>query len=1054
MRFCGACGAPLPVADAPDVRKLVTLVFSDLKGSTQLGEGRDPEAIRGIMSRYFEGMREVIERHGGTVEKFVGDAVMAAFGIPRMREDDALRAVRAALEMRGEQARLNEEFERRFGARIEVRTGLNTGRVIAGDPSRGQSFATGDAVNVAARLEQAAAAGEILIGAETYDLVRDAVEVEPAEPLALKGKSEPLPAYRLLALRGVRPALATKIAAPLVGRDAELAQLVDAFERSEAEGALQVALVLGDAGVGKSRLAAELLGQIDARATVLTGRCLHYGEGITFWPIAEMVRTAAKLDDRDSPESALVKVGALLGEDEEAASLTEGVGAAIGLTDAELTIGEVFLGLRSLFEALAQRHGLVLVMDDLQWGETALFDFVEYLGRTSRGGPVLLVGLARVELLEQRPEWTRSFPCLRLAPLSSSESYRLASELLGAPVEHALLARLNEVAQGNPLFVEELLRMLVEGGELRRENGSWVAARELSEVTAPQTIEGLLSARLERLEPGERSVLEAASVIGQVFWPSAVDELVPAPEAVSPALADLVRAQLVVPDPGRFAGEDAYRFAHLLVRDAAYERLLKATRADYHAGFADWLEEKAGERLDEYEEIVGYHLERAHGYRAELGPEDVEGRALAERAAARLGAAGIRAYERDDCAAAIELLERAALLLPADDHRRRELMLQLGVALAEGGRLERAESMLAETAASAQAAGERPLELRALVECAMVRWTTDPEASASEAARLAPAAIEAFEELDDHLGLARALLLRGQLNLEALRVGEAEPDLMRALDHATAAGAERCQNEILLWIAGALWFGPVPAGEAIQRVDELARARWGAARRNAEVFAGIPLLHAMLGDFDAARELAARKLQLYQRLGFELGAVSTAGQQLGFVELLAGKPEVAEGELRQAYDALTAMGDRGYLVTVAHQLATALFEQGRLEEANRFAFEAEELCGPNDLEAQMHWRGIQARLRARTGDHEAAHRLASEAVELGRKTDCPSWRGDTLMVLAEVLRLAGDPEGASEALREAIDLYDAKENLVLAAAARGLLASIGAEGELSSEAGT
>ena len=308
---------------------------------------------------------------------------------------------------------------------------------------------------------------------------------------------------------------------------------------------------------------------------------------------------------------------------------------------------------------------------------------------------------------------------------------------------------------------------------------------------------------------------------------------------MEPALADLVRAQLVVPDPGRFAGEDAYRFAHLLIRDAAYERLLKATRAGYHAGFASWLEDRAAERLDEYEEIVGYHLERAHGYRTELGPEDDVGRTLANRAAARLGAAGTRAYEREDTTAAVELLERAASLLPADDPRRRKLMLELGVALAEGGQLERADAMLTETAEAAHAAGERPLELRTLVERAMVRWATDPEASASEATRLAPAAINAFEEAGDHLGCARALLLRGVLSLEALRVGEAEPDLMRALDHATAAGAERCQNQILLWIAAGLWFGPVPAGEAIRRVDELARARRGAARSKAEVFAGI-----------------------------------------------------------------------------------------------------------------------------------------------------------------------------------------------------------------------
>jgi predicted ATPase len=673
------------------------------------------------MSRYFEAMQEVIERHGGTVEKFVGDAVMAVFGIPAVREDDPLRAVRAALEMRTEQERLNEEFERRFAVRLEVRTGINTGPVVAGDPSRGQSFATGDAVNTAARLEQAAPVDGILLGQPTYELVRDAVTVEPVEPLRAKGKSEPLQAYLLVAVKEGAAALARRLDLPLVGRDSELRGLAAVLKGAESERKLEVALLIGEAGVGKSRLAAELLARSGTRS--LMGRCLHYGEGITFWPIAEIVRSASGISDADSPADAVRRIEALVGGEDARA-----LGVAIGLAEAELSIERIFGSIRSLLEALAREEPLVLVLDDLHWAEETLLDLVDYLARASREAPILLLALARPELIEARPGWAERFTCLRLSPLGTAESERLAAELLGGPLKPELLERLVKAAEGNPLYLEELLRMLADRGVLQRRDGGWAASAELREVETPPTIEALIAARLERLGQDERAVAEAASVIGQVFWAVAVAALRER-EAIAPELEALLRQELVLADPERFREEAGYRFAHILIRDVAYERLLKETRARYHERFARWLEHAAAAGLVAYEEIVGYHLEQAYRYDAELGPPDARAQRLAADAAERLGSAGRRAYEREDIVGAIGLLDRAVALVASDSPRRPPLLVDLGMALTEGGEFEPADRLLSDAAELASGRGERELELRALVERAFGRASTDPAGS-------------------------------------------------------------------------------------------------------------------------------------------------------------------------------------------------------------------------------------------------------------------------------------------------------------------------------------
>ncbi|HJP66896.1 MAG TPA: adenylate/guanylate cyclase domain-containing protein, partial [Actinomycetota bacterium] len=563
-RRCVSCGADLPAepAAAGEARKVVTVLFSDVTGSTVLGDELDPESLRRLMGRYFQEMKEVLQRHGGTTEKFIGDAVMAVFGVPRLHEDDALRAVRAAIEMRQSLHRLNDEFEQTWGVRIMVRTGVNTGEVIAGDPTRGESFVVGDAVNVAARLEQTAEPGQILIGETTLRLVRDAVTVEALEPLSLKGKPAPVPAWQLLDVTPAAPGWARHLDAPLVGRDQELASIRAAFAEAESSRSCQLVTVMAPAGVGKSRLAAEFLATLQGDTTVLSGRCLPYGEGITFWPIVDVIKDVigiGQLEPADEPTS---KLRDLLGSAEDAEIITERLEGLLGLSRAAPGIQETFWAVRKLFEQLAMRGTLVVVFEDIHWGEPTFLDLVEYLADWIHGLPVLLLCLARPELLEIRGAWMTGKPNHTLIPLKSlseGQTEGLIHELLGgAELFPEISVRIAEVTEGNPLFVEETIRMLVDDGLLHRSNGQWSVSTALTDLTIPPTIHALLTARLDRLDAEERAVIERASVVGRVFWWGAVSELLPPGQraAVGGALQSLTRKELVSPDRSDLREED------------------------------------------------------------------------------------------------------------------------------------------------------------------------------------------------------------------------------------------------------------------------------------------------------------------------------------------------------------------------------------------------------------------------------------------------------------------------------------------------------------------
>ena len=498
-KFCFACGSALataaPAPPPQEVRKVVSIVFSDLKGSTAMGEKLDSESLREVMSRYFDAMSAELERHGGVVEKFIGDAIMAVFGLPTLHEDDALRAVRAAADMQRAQAVLNDELERGWGVRLTVRTGVNTGTVVAGDPTAGQRLVTGDAVNVAARLEQAAGAQEILLGDLTYRLVRDYVDVEEVEPLELKGKAERVPAYRLVGVHddADRP---RRRDAPLVGREEEL-ELLRAQVREAVDGRVcRLATVVGEAGVGKSRLLDELVSGLGEGFRILRGRCLPYGDGITFWPLAEAVRDAAQIAERDTTEAALEKLAALTSDP----AVTERVASAIGLSATSFPVGELVWGARRLLECLGREQPVLALFDDIHWAEPTFLELIEQVVEHASDSQLVVICTARHEFVERNSDFSTGGGAVRilLERLSEADAAAVAGHLLGmAELNQDIRDRIVAAAEGNPLFIEQLLSMLIDDGAIVFEDGAWRAAATIGDFAVPPTIHALLAARLD-----------------------------------------------------------------------------------------------------------------------------------------------------------------------------------------------------------------------------------------------------------------------------------------------------------------------------------------------------------------------------------------------------------------------------------------------------------------------------------------------------------------------------------------------------------------------------
>jgi class 3 adenylate cyclase/tetratricopeptide (TPR) repeat protein len=952
-----------PAESTREARKTVTVLFGDVVAYSTLAERLDPEALRRVMSEFFQRAAAQISKHGGVVEKFVGDEVVAVFGVPVVREDDALRAVRAAVALRDSVTALEAELGP--DARLQIRIGLNTGEVMTTDPSSGQAFVTGDSVGLGKRIESAAQPGQILLGPETHALVAHAVEATPLAPISMKGHSDEVACFLLESVDPDATAIPRRHDAPLVGRDGELERLREAFAQAVRERSARMMVVVADAGIGKSRLARELVSQVADRATVLVGRCPPYGEGITFSPLREVFSQVHRDD-------AVLKAPSY----------------------------EVFAATRSLLEELAEESPVVMALDDVHWAEETFLDLVEHLASRLSGSRVLLLCLARPDLAERRPAWLQdSATALRLEPLSQADSHSLL-EALGAP--ESVQDGIAEAAEGNPLFMEQLAAIAGETGA----------------TSMAGSIRSVLHARLDRLELEDRGVLERGAVAGRSFSLEAVLELTPREEreAAASHLFGLVRKGFLRPDTT--GPEEAFRFDHALIRDVVYDATPKALRADLHENMAAWLEARHAP-----DALVGHQLEQAFLLRRALAVRD---EALGARAGYFLRAAAQQAFPRGDLPAAIALLERARGLLPVDDPTLPGLLTELGYARINTGDMPGAAAVLDEAVEVAGSLGDRAAELHARVERQFVRVLTADSTSAEQNVRVADEALAGLGGLDDPLGVARAWWLKSSGDVIACRWKERGEALEQALASARRSNASLdLVGTLSGLLAAALLHGPTPVPDAIVRVEELASSVGSDRALGGAVNANLACLFAMAGSSGEARRIYADVAATYEEFGlrFRRAHMGFVGAQ---IELLSGSPEGAAAVLRGSTAALAEFGAAGSLVTHRALLAEVLCTLGRLDEAEELAHLAAESTAADDLVTHVLWRSALARVLARRGMPGEAAALAGEARARATGVEFPFLQALALIAAAEA---EGAARGARSLLDDARAVLRAKGNL-------------------------
>jgi tetratricopeptide (TPR) repeat protein len=826
----------------------------------------------------------------------------------------------------------------------------------------------------------------------------------------------------------------------MIGRDDELEVLRSALRCSIADGRCRLVTVVGEAGVGKSRLIDEFLAAVEGEASALRGRCLPYGDGITFWPLAEAVRSAAGIVERDSMEAALAKLDAIAGDADVAAR----VASAIGLSPAPFPVQELVWGARKLLEELASRQPLVVVFDDIHWAEPTFLELIEHVVEATRDTPLLLVCPTRRDLLDRHPEWSTAEGAQRveLTPLTADQAGEVAAHLLGeAGLDDDVRDRIVSASEGNPLFVEQLLSMLVDEGLVRFEDGNWRAAADIERISVPPTIQALLAARLDHLELEERAVIEPAAVVGQVFREDAVAYLAPESVDVDVRLEGLTEKQLVEPDRSR-PEEDAFRFHHILIRDTTYDGILKRARATLHERFVEWGDSVNRERATEYEEILGYHLEQAYRYLSELGPLGDHGRALGADGSRRLASAGRRAFARGDVPAAASLLGRAVALVPEGAPERLELLPDYGEALLQVGRFDDAKETLMAAIAGAEEAGAARAKAHASLVLLLVKLRSgELDSWRDEAAVTVTEAMAVFQEAGDHAGLAKSWRLLAWTHGTACNFGLAAEAQEHALEEARLADDVRQQCRAATAYAVAAVFGPTRVPEAIERCEHMLELVQGDRYSEGILLGYLGSLLAMQGSFDEAREAGSRARALLQELGLDVeGALLDI--EAWRTEMLAGDPVAAEQQLRRAYDTLTAVGENFIRSTAAGLLAQTNYALARFDEFERLCVVVHELAADDDIDVQALSRCVRAKSLARRGELKEAESLVREALAILEPTDALLFKFGALLDLAEVLRLAGRESDAQAAVDEARLHAEEKASAVMSSAAREVLAAL------------
>jgi class 3 adenylate cyclase len=1007
-RFCNACGERLAAQGSPR-RRIVAALFCDLVGSTEIAERTDPEVLQRIMERYFEAMRASIERHGGTVEKFIGDAVVGAFGIPIAHEDDTLRAVRAALEMR----RAAEALDREIGsaeAPIRVRIAIDAGETIADEGAAIQGRVTGDVFNTAARLQASAEPGDVLVSSAAERLALGRLQAEALAPLTLKGKTGPIHASRVLGVREASPPTRT----PFVGRSRPMRMLDHALEDAVEGGMCVLVTILAPPGVGKSRLARTFADSLRGRARVLAAQTPSYGEGVTFSPLIELLAAAADLPV-DDPEGVARALRRRLADHADGAAVADRLAQVLGVHEA--LAGDASWAVRRLFETLSGDPPLVVIVDDVHWAEEPMLDIMDAVADRFRG-PLLVLCLARPELLDHRPTWGAGKPhtvTTTLPPLGRPDARRLAEGLL-ADAPDAVLDRVCETAEGNPLFLEQLTAMLADRGSLVE--GRWrggVGGAE-DEIEIPTTVQALLAARLDDLDPSARAILEHASVEGRRFREAVVRALAPetADGALDERLVALERRGLVEPED---EGAGRWRFAHALIAEAAYRGIPKELRATLHEALASWILAEEAEQPDA-DESAARHLERAFRLREELGLRDETSLSIAERAGLLFADAGARAFAGVDLIAARDLLARAARLLPPDSPRRLDLLPNLGVALTETGRPEETEALLTAAVAQAQAAGSEAGALRARIQLLANRVYRSPTQTEIEAAAVeARAAAEELEAIGDAVGLAEAAIAIEYLGWMRGDLEEHRVWAIRGTRYGLAAGRPREAAQGVADAVLATAFGRIPF-DAFPGVA----GEFEAIGEHPLTASASSVLRAMAalgsGDDEAFARHERAWRDVLERHGLSWVAAAHA-LVLAAVESWAGRASAAEARLRAAREVVVATGDVWWLGTLDALLCDSLARQGRRHEflTHADAFEVADLVPDRETLVRRPLQRSRALLvRGSPADAEDAARVALAVAE---GSDLLLSRADAELVLAEALAARGQPDAAAAARRRA-----------------------------------